>query len=326
MGACIRSDPPHKSARLHGDGLPATSPEITNAGGLWDEANELYPAAGGKAVQDRLEYRFSPKSRVSFRHLEHEKDKLSYQGSQICYLAFDELTHFTESMFFYLLSRNRSKCGVRPYVRCTTNPQPGWVKSRLLGPGSMRNSKASVPGPARSGGSGGLPGKSPGCQKARRKRRVSRSFRLESPTTKPFWMLTLTTFPTSRPCPTSNANGSCMAIGKFATKGLCTLISSGASLTIRYGSAFHRLTAGLTSAFATRLQRSGDTTITMIVSGSLDAVTRAVARCRFTPRRYPSMCTGGVIRPNHDRRWNCGMLAMTCGPAPHANPWFRRRA
>ena len=111
-----------------------TSPEITNAGGLWDEAQELYPAAGGKAVQDRLEYRFKPKARISFRHLEHEADKLGYQGSQICYLAFDELTHFTESMFFYLLSRNRSKCGVRPYVRCTTNPQPGWVKSRLLGP------------------------------------------------------------------------------------------------------------------------------------------------------------------------------------------------
>jgi hypothetical protein len=111
-----------------------TSPEITNAGGLWDEAQELYPAAGGKAVQDRLEYRFKPKARISFRHLEHEADKLGYQGSQICYLAFDELTHFTESMFFYLLSRNRSKCGVRPYVRGTTNPQPGWVKSRLLAP------------------------------------------------------------------------------------------------------------------------------------------------------------------------------------------------
>jgi Terminase large subunit, T4likevirus-type, N-terminal len=111
-----------------------TSPEITNAGGLWDEAGGLYPAAGGKAFQDKLEYRFKPKSRIGFRHLEHENDKFSHQGSQICYLAFDELTHFTESMFFYMLSRNRSTCGVRPYVRATTNPQPGWVKSTLLAP------------------------------------------------------------------------------------------------------------------------------------------------------------------------------------------------
>ena len=111
-----------------------TSPEITNAGGLWDEAGELYPAAGGKAVQDRLEYRFKPKARISFRHLEHEQDKLGYQGSQICYLAFDELTHFSESQFWYMLSRNCSTCGVRPYVRATCNPQPGWVKSKLLAP------------------------------------------------------------------------------------------------------------------------------------------------------------------------------------------------
>ena len=58
---------------------------------------------------------------------------MTWQGSQIAMLGFDELTHFTESQFFYLLSRNRSTCGVVPYVRATTNPisadDPigGWV-------------------------------------------------------------------------------------------------------------------------------------------------------------------------------------------------------
>jgi hypothetical protein len=43
---------------------------------------------------------------------------------------FDELTHFTESQFFYMLSRNRSMCGVHPYVRGTCNPDAdGWVAS-----------------------------------------------------------------------------------------------------------------------------------------------------------------------------------------------------
>jgi len=42
--------------------------------------------------------------------------------------CFDELTHFSENMFFYLLSRNRSTCGVKPYVRATCNPDPdSWV-------------------------------------------------------------------------------------------------------------------------------------------------------------------------------------------------------
>jgi hypothetical protein len=43
-------------------------------------------------------------------------------------IGFDELTHFSESQFFYMLSRNRSMCGVRPYVRATTNPDAdSWV-------------------------------------------------------------------------------------------------------------------------------------------------------------------------------------------------------
>ena len=117
-----------------GDHIPQTSPEITNSGGLWDQAGELYPAAGGKGIRGTLDYRFRPKARISFGQLELEATKYDYQGSAICYLAFDELTHFTESQFFYLLSRNRSTCGVRPYVRATCNPSPCWVKTKLLAP------------------------------------------------------------------------------------------------------------------------------------------------------------------------------------------------
>jgi hypothetical protein len=106
-------------------------PEITNPGGLWDAAGAIYPFAGGRGVVGSREYRFASGSRIAFRHLENEDTKHSYQGSEICYLAFDELTHFSESQFWYLLSRNRSTCGVRPYVRATCNPDPGWVKDLL---------------------------------------------------------------------------------------------------------------------------------------------------------------------------------------------------
>ena len=42
--------------------------------------------------------------------------------------CFDELTHFTSSMFWYMLSRNRSTCGVRPYIRASCNPDAdSWV-------------------------------------------------------------------------------------------------------------------------------------------------------------------------------------------------------
>jgi len=64
------------------------------------------------------------------RHLQYEKDRFQYQGAQIPLIGFDELTHFSEKQFFYLLSRNRSAdAGFRPYVRATCNPDPNsWVR------------------------------------------------------------------------------------------------------------------------------------------------------------------------------------------------------
>ena len=40
--------------------------------------------------------------------------RLRRQGAQITLICFDELTHFTAHHFFYMVSRNRSTCGVRP--------------------------------------------------------------------------------------------------------------------------------------------------------------------------------------------------------------------
>jgi hypothetical protein len=108
-----------------------TFPEITAPGGLWDQAGEMYPAAGGRPVRGDMEYRWRNGVRVSFRHLEHPDSVFAWQGSQLCFIGLDELQHFAESQFFYLLSRNRSKCGIRPYVRATCNPDPGWLKGFL---------------------------------------------------------------------------------------------------------------------------------------------------------------------------------------------------
>ncbi|HEU4752054.1 MAG TPA: phage terminase large subunit [Armatimonadota bacterium] len=108
------------------------SPQIRNEGGLWDESMKLYPLLGARPREAMLDWRFPSGARLKFAHLQYEKDKQEWQGAQVPLLGFDELTHFTESQFFYLLSRNRSVCGVRPYVRATTNPDPlSWVKTFL---------------------------------------------------------------------------------------------------------------------------------------------------------------------------------------------------
>lgn len=100
-----------------------TSPQIRNEGGLWDESRKLFAPLGADPVESILKWKFPPfGNAVKFAHLDHEKDVHNYQGSQIPLIGFDELTHFSESQFFYMLSRNRSTCGVKPYVRATTNP------------------------------------------------------------------------------------------------------------------------------------------------------------------------------------------------------------
>ncbi len=109
-----------------------TFPEITNEGGLWDTSEKLYPAAGATPKNGR-EW-FWPKTgvTVSFSHMQHEKDKLGWQGAAIPYIGFDELTHFSKGQFFYMVSRNRltHDCGVKPYIRATCNPEAdGWVAS-----------------------------------------------------------------------------------------------------------------------------------------------------------------------------------------------------
>ena len=103
--------------------------QIRNPGGLWDESRTLYPLLGAKPAKAVLEWRWPFGGLVKFAHLEHESTVYDWQGAQIALICFDELTHFTKAQFFYMLSRNRSGCGVRPYIRATTNPDAdSWVR------------------------------------------------------------------------------------------------------------------------------------------------------------------------------------------------------
>lgn len=102
--------------------------QITNEGGLWDEARKTYSAFPARVNNSDLYYKFPSGSTIGFAGLNLERDVLKWQGSQIALLGFDELTHFTEYQFFYMLSRNRTTSGVRSYVRATTNPDAeSWV-------------------------------------------------------------------------------------------------------------------------------------------------------------------------------------------------------
>lgn len=104
-----------------------TFPQITMEGGLWDESEQIYPYAGATATKGALRWTFPSGATIVFRSIENEQDVYNFDGSQIPLIEFDQLESFTEKQFFYMLSRNRSTCGVRPYIRASVNPRPGWV-------------------------------------------------------------------------------------------------------------------------------------------------------------------------------------------------------
>ena len=108
--------------------------QVFNEGGLWDNARDMYSGIKGAQMhRSDSSWTFHGKngeqlSRVSFKHIERDDEVQNYQGAQICGIEFDELCHFSEYTFFYMMSRNRSMCGVKPYMLGTCNPDAdSWV-------------------------------------------------------------------------------------------------------------------------------------------------------------------------------------------------------
>lgn len=110
-----------------------TCPQITNQGGLWDTSMKIYPYCGAGSKETTLEWVFRSGARVKFAHMQYEKDRFDWDGAQIALIGFDQLEHFTWRQFSYMLSRSRSLCGIRPYIRATCNPDPDHFLRSLMG-------------------------------------------------------------------------------------------------------------------------------------------------------------------------------------------------
>ena len=72
---------------------------------------------------------------IDFGYCATENDVYQYQSAEYDVIRFDELTHFTEAQYIYLISRVR---GANPYpkqIKSSTNPGGvghGWVKRRFV--------------------------------------------------------------------------------------------------------------------------------------------------------------------------------------------------
>ncbi len=81
---------------------------------------------------------FANGSTVEFGYCDSRADALHYQSAEYDVIRFDELTHFTEEIYTYLISRVRGANGFPKQVKSTTNPGGvghEWVKRRFIDAG-----------------------------------------------------------------------------------------------------------------------------------------------------------------------------------------------
>ena len=77
-----------------------TNPQILSPGGLWSESFNIYSLLGATPkLSPKPMWVFPSGATITFSHLEMESTKYDWQGSQIPLIMFDELTHFSESVF-----------------------------------------------------------------------------------------------------------------------------------------------------------------------------------------------------------------------------------
>lgn len=84
--------------------------------------------------------RFTNGSYIDFGYCASENDVNQYQSAEYDVIRFDELTHFTEFQYVYLISRIRGSNGFPKQIKCSTNPGSvghQWVKARFVDPAPL---------------------------------------------------------------------------------------------------------------------------------------------------------------------------------------------
>jgi len=113
--------------------LRRTLPELEKS--LIRTAMELYPREVFSYKSARHEGVFKNGSIIDFGYCDSENDVYRYQSAEYDVIRFDELTHFTEQMYVYLISRVRGANTYPKQVKSSTNPGGighTWVKSRFI--------------------------------------------------------------------------------------------------------------------------------------------------------------------------------------------------
>lgn len=130
----------YKHPRFKGIIFRRTFPELEAE--LIVRSHDWYPHTGARYVSDKKRWVFPSGAIMQFGHVEYEADVRKYDSAEYNYMAFDELTSFTEYQYTYLgITRTRSSSDLPAIVRAGTNPGNighTWVKRRFIDPAPQK--------------------------------------------------------------------------------------------------------------------------------------------------------------------------------------------
>lgn len=133
--------------------LRRTYADLAKPGALMDRAQEKLAKTDATWKERDKRWTFPSGASITFGYLDNEVDKYQYASAEFQYIAFDELTHFTETQYSFLFTRLRKK-GVgdlgRVPLRMRSASNPGgvgheWVYRRFIDDKLRRPGRIFIP-------------------------------------------------------------------------------------------------------------------------------------------------------------------------------------
>jgi phage terminase large subunit-like protein len=132
--------------------LRRTYADLSKPGALMDRARTYLAGTGAVWNERDKRWSFPSGASITFGYLQNEGDKYQYASAEFQYIAFDELTHFSETQYTFLFTRLRKTRGALEGVplRMRGASNPGavghfWVKNRFVDPKTREAKRVFIP-------------------------------------------------------------------------------------------------------------------------------------------------------------------------------------
>lgn len=126
-------DVPRYSALI----LRKTYTDLALPGAIMSRAEEWLAGTDAQKGNEGKEWTFPSGAKLTFAYLDNEADRYRYKSAEFQFIAFDELTQFSERVYEYLFTRLRATEDINVPLRMRGASNPGdighgWVRKRFI--------------------------------------------------------------------------------------------------------------------------------------------------------------------------------------------------